>query len=184
MFDTKVYEDKMTSAIGHFEDELKKIRTGRAHPSMLDGVNVDAYGTKMPLNQVATITAPEPQLIQVTPFDPSNVEAVVEAIRANQALGFNPSDDGRIVRVPIPQLTEERRREIVKQLGEKIEDCRIALRNVRQDGLKEAKNMKNNKQLSEDDYKRVEKDLDKSVSEFQASIDEIAKAKEKEILTI
>jgi ribosome recycling factor len=108
MFDTKVYEDKMVAALGHFEDELKKIRTGRAHPSMLDGIFVEVYGTQLPLNQTATITAPEPQLIQVTPFDPTNVEAIVGAIRGNQSLGFNPSDDGRIVRVPIPQLTEER----------------------------------------------------------------------------
>lgn len=184
MFDTKIYEDKMTAALSYFEDELKKIRTGRAHPSMLDGISVEVYGTQLPLNQAATITAPEPQLIQVTPFDPANVEAIVGAIRNNQSLGFNPSDDGRIVRVPVPQLTEERRHQIVKQLGEKVEECRIALRNVRQDGLKDAKNMKNDKQLSEDDYKRVEKDLDKSISEFQAKIEEITKAKEKEILTI
>lgn len=184
MFDTKVYEDKMATALSHFEDELKKIRTGRAHPSMLDGIFVEAYGAQLPLNQAATITAPEPQLIQVTPFDPANVEAIVAAIRSNQSLGFNPSDDGRIVRVPIPQLTEERRHQIVKQLGEKVEDCRIALRNVRQDGLKDAKTMKNDKQLSEDDFKRVEKDLDKSIAEFQSKIEEITKAKEKEILTI
>ncbi|OGL34287.1 ribosome recycling factor [Candidatus Saccharibacteria bacterium RIFCSPHIGHO2_12_FULL_42_8] len=184
MFDTKVYEDKMAAALSHFEDELKKIRTGRAHPSMLDGIFVEVYGTQLPLNQAATITAPEPQLIQVTPFDPANVEAIVAAIRGNQSLGFNPSDDGRIVRVPIPQLTEERRRQIVKQLGEKVEDCRIALRSVRQDGLKDAKTMKNDKQLSEDDFKRVEKDLDKSIAEFQSKIEEITKAKEKEILTI
>lgn len=184
MFDTKIYEDKMTAALGHFEDELKKIRTGRAHPSMLDGIFVEVYGTQLPLNQAATITAPEPQLIQVTPFDPTNVEPIVVAIRGNQSLGFNPSDDGRIVRVPVPQLTEERRHQIVKQLGEKVEDCRIALRNIRGDGLKDAKAMKNDKKLSEDDYKRIEKDLDKSISEFQSRIEDITKAKEKEILTI
>lgn len=184
MFDTKIYETKMSAAIAHFEDELKKIRTGRAHPSMLDGISVEVYGTQLPLNQAATITAPEPQLIQVTPFDPSNVEAIVSAIRGNQSLGFNPSDDGRIVRVPVPQLTEERRHQIVKQLGEKVEDCRIVLRNVRQDGLKDAKAMKSDKQLSEDDYKRVEKDLDTSIAEFQSKIEAITSAKEKEILTI
>lgn len=184
MFDTSAYEQKMQSALAHFEDELKKIRTGRAHPSMLDGIFVEAYGAQLPLNQAATITSPEPQLIQVTPFDPANVEAIVSAIRGNQSLGFNPSDDGRIVRVPVPQLTEERRREIVKQLGQKVEDCRIAIRNVRGDGLKDAKTMKNDKKLSEDDYKRIEKDLDKSVSEFQVKIEDITKAKEKEILTI
>ncbi len=184
MFDTAPYEDKAKAAIAHFQDELKKIQTGRAHPSMLDGVAVDAYGTKMPLNQVATITAPEPQLIQVSPFDPANVEAISEAIRANQTLGLNPSDDGRIVRVPIPQLTEERRHLLVKQLGEKVEDCRIVLRNIRQDALKDAKAMKQDKQLSEDDYKRVEKEFDGLVTDFHKNIDETAKAKEKEVLTI
>lgn len=184
MFDTKPIESKMAAAITHLEDELKKIRTGRAHPTMLDGIFVEVYGTKLPLNQVATITAPEPQLIQVTPFDPTNVEAIVGAIRANQSLGFNPSDDGRIVRVPVPQLTEERRYQIVKQLGEKVEDCRIAIRNIRGDGLKDAKNMKNDKQLSEDDYKRAERDLDKTVGEFQVKIEQMTNAKEKEILTI
>ena len=184
MFDTKPLETRMATAVSHFEDELKKIRTGRAHPSMLDGIFVEVYGTQLPLNQAATITAPEPQLIQVTPFDPANVAAIVAAIRGNQSLGFNPSDDGRIVRVPVPQLTEERRHQIVKQLGEKVEDCRIALRNIRQDGLKDAKNMKNDKQLSEDDFKRVEKDLDTSIAEFQSKIEEITKVKEKEILTI
>lgn len=184
MFDTAPYEDKAKAAIAHFQDELKKIQTGRAHPSMLDGVAVDAYGTKMPLNQVATITAPEPQLIQVSPFDPANVEVISEAIRANQTLGLNPSDDGRIVRVPIPQLTEERRHLLVKQLGEKVEDCRIVLRNIRQDALKDAKAMKQDKQLSEDDYKRVEKEFDGLVTDFHKNIDETAKAKEKEVLTI
>lgn len=174
----------MGSALSHFEDELKKIRTGRAHPSMLDGIFVEVYGTQLPLNQAATITAPEPQMIQVTPFDPTNVEPIAAAIRSNQSLGFNPSDDGRIVRVPVPQLTEERRHQIVKQLGEKVEDCRIALRNIRGDGLKDAKTAKNDKKLSEDDYKRIEKDLDKSIAEFQSRIEDITKAKEKEILTI
>lgn len=184
MFDTQPYATKMSGAISHFKDELKKLRTGRAHPNMLDGITVDAYGTKMPLNQLATITAPEPQLIQVAPFDPANVTSISEAIATNQSLGFNPSDDGRIVRVPIPQLTEERRYQIIKQLGEKVEDCRIVIRNVRQEGLKDAKAMKNDKKLSEDDYKLVEKDLDKTVAEFQTSLEEIVRTKEKEILTI
>ena len=127
MFDTDPYELKMASALEHFDEELKKIRTGRAHPSMLDGVKVEAYGTEMPLNQVANVTAPEAQLLQVTPFDPSNSQAISAAIRNDQGLGFNPSDDGRIVRVPVPPLTEERRRMLVNQVGEKVEEPRIAL---------------------------------------------------------
>lgn len=184
MFDTKPYEERMAQAIQHFEAELKKVRTGRAHPGMLDGIMVEAYGTKMPLNQVANVTAPEPQLIQVSPFDPTNVQAIAEAIRNDQTLGFNPTDDGRVVRVPVPQLTEERRRQLVKQLGDKVEECRISLRNIRHDALKDAKAKKDAKELSEDDTKRAEKELDKVMADFQTKIDEIMKAKETEIMTI
>jgi ribosome recycling factor len=184
MFSTDSYQEKMTLALMHFEDELKKVRTGRSHPGMLDGIQVEVYGQKMPLNQVANITAPEPQLLQVTPFDPSNVQAVAASIRADQSLGFNPSDDGRIVRVPIPPLTEERRRQLVKQTSEKVEEVRIALRNIRQDGLKDAKRKKDAKELSEDDVKRVEKEFDKLMGDYQEKIDATFKAKEKDILTI
>lgn len=174
----------MTLALMHFEDELKKVRTGRAHPGMLEGIKAEVYGTAMPLNQVANITAPEAQMLLVTPFDPSNIAAISAAIRADQTLGFNPSDDGRVVRVPVPSLTEERRKLLVKQTGEKVEEARIALRNVRQDALKEAKRMKDAKELSEDDVKRVEKDIDKLMGDFQAKIEDAFKTKEKDILTI
>lgn len=184
MFDTKPYEVKMDGALEHFGDELKKVRTGRAHPDMLSGVMVMAYGAKMPLNQVANITAPEPQQLLVSPFDPSNIPAISTAIRDDHSLGFNPSDDGRVVRVPIPALTEERRREMVKLLGDKVEDCRIALRNVRQDALKEAKRMKEAKELSEDDLKAVEKEFDKLMQEYQVKIDATFKAKEQEVMTV
>ena len=137
MFDTKPYEDKMTQAFNHFQDELKKVRTGRAHAGMLEGVMVEAYGVKVPLNQAANITAPEAQMLLVTPFDPGNITAITSAIRDNQSLGFNPSDDGRVVRVPVPALTEERRHQLVKQVGEKAEEARIAMRTIRQDSLKD-----------------------------------------------
>lgn len=184
MFDTTPYEVKMNSALEHFEDEMKKVRTGRAHPSMLDSIQVEVYGTKLPLNQVANITVPEPQQLLVTPFDPSNITAITTAIRDDQGLGFNPSDDGRVVRVPVPALTEERRKQLVKQTSEKVEETRIALRNVRQDALKDAKAKKQAKELSEDDEKRVEKEIDKLVSDAQVKLDELFKSKEKDILTI
>ncbi|QQS21570.1 ribosome recycling factor [Candidatus Saccharibacteria bacterium] len=184
MFDTDEYELKMEGALEHFDGELKKIRTGRAHPSMLDGIKVEAYGTDMPLNQVANVTAPEAQLLQITPFDPANIQKIAAAIRNDQGLGLNPSDDGRVVRVPVPALTEERRRTLVKQASEKTEEARIALRNVRQDGLKDAKHKKENKELSEDDVKLVEKEFDRLMSFYQAKIEESFKAKEKEILTL
>lgn len=184
MFDTKQYEQKMQQAIDFFEEELKKVRTGRAHPDMLDSVMVKAYGAEVPLKQVANISVPEPQLLQVSPFDPSQVQAIAAGIRDASSLGFNPSDDGHVVRVPVPPLTEERRREMVKQLGDKVEDCRISLRTVRQDALKEAKRMKDAKELSEDDVKRIEKGLDDSMKDYQAKIEEIFKAKEQEVMTV
>lgn len=183
MFDTKSYQQKMQAAIEFFEEELKKIRTGRAHPDMLDGVVVKAYGVDTPLKQVANITVPEAQQILVSPFDPSQIQAVAAGIR-DSGLGFNPSDDGHVVRVPVPTLTEERRRDLVKQLGDKVEDCRIALRNVRQDALKEAKRMKDAKELSEDDVKRIEKGLDDDMRDFQVKIDEAVKVKEQDLMTV
>ena len=184
MFSIDSYEEKMTLALMHFEDELKKVRTGRAHPAMLDSVKAEVYGSSMPLNQVANVTAPEAQMLLITPFDPGNIAAISSAIRADQTLGFNPSDDGRVVRVPVPPLTEERRKLLVKQTSEKVEEARIALRNVRQDALKEAKRQKDAKELSEDDVKRIEKDVDKLVADFQTKIEAAFKAKEKYILTI
>lgn len=182
--DTKQYEQRMQQALQHFEDELRKVRTGRAHPSMLDSVMVEAYGAKMPLIQTASVTVPEPQLIQITPFDPTNIQAIARAIRDDQSLGLNPSDDGRVVRVPIPPLTTERRQQIVKQLSEKVEDCRIALRNVRHDALKDAKAKKDAKELSEDDVKRTEKSLDAAMSDMQTKLEQVTKAKEQEILSM
>jgi len=184
MFDTDPYELKMAGALEHFEGELRKVQTGRAQPSMLDSIKVEVYGTLLPLNQAANVTAPEPQQLQITPFDPSNISAVAAAIRNDQTLGLNPSDDGRVVRVPVPPLTEERRRQIVKQTGEKVEEARIGLRQARQDALQDAKRQKDAKTLTEDDVKAVEKEIDKLLGDYQAKIDAAFKAKEKEILTL
>lgn len=184
MFDTKPYEQKMDAALERFDAELKKVRTGRAHPGMLDGTMVEAYGAAMPLNQVANVTAPEAQMLLVTPFDPGNITAITAAIRDAQGLGFNPTDDGKLVRVPVPPLTEERRKDLVKQTGGKVEDARVGLRNVRQDALKEVKRQKEAKSLSEDDAKRIEKEIDELMSNYNKQIDEQFAAKEKDILTI
>jgi ribosome recycling factor len=184
MFDLKPFQDRLNGAVVHFQDELKKVRTGRAHPSMLDSVQVEAYGQPMPLNQVANVTAAEAQLLTVTPFDPGNIQAIVAAIRNYQSLGLNPSDDGRLVRVPIPPLTEERRHQLVKQTSEKVEDARIALRNVRQDALKEAKRLKDAKEMSEDDLKRVEKQIDDAMTQANNQLEATFKDKEKDILTL
>ena len=184
MFDTKPYDDKFNAAVAHFEEELKKIRTGRAHPSQLEGIKVEVYGTYLPLNQVSNIAVAEAQMLLVTPFDINNTQAICSAIRADQSLGLNPSDDGRVIRVPVPALTEDRRKQLVKQASEKVEEAKVAVRAVRQEALKEAKHKKDAKELSEDDERRVEKTIDGVTSNIGLKIDELFKIKEKEILTI
>lgn len=180
----KLAQEKFSVQTAHFNEELKKLRTGRAHPSMLDGIMVTAYGTPMPLNQVATITTPEAQLIQISPFDPSNIQAIASAIRDNPSLGLNPSDDGRVVRVPIPALTTERRAQIVKQLGEKVEDSMIAMRQIRHDALDKIAAAKKDKLVGEDDAKRLEKQVDDSMNKVKADIESAAKVKEAEIMKV
>ena len=175
---------KLVQSVNHFHDELKKLRTGRAHPSMLDGVMIEVYGTQMPLNQTATITTPEPQLLQISPFDPNNITAITSAIRDNPALGLNPSDDGRVVRIQIPPLNEERRREITKQVGIKVEDCMITMRNIRHEALKDADTAKKDKLMTDDDYSRLQKQIDEEMTRQKAEVEKLAKAKEQEILTV
>lgn len=184
MFDIKPYTSRFEATIDHLVEELKKVRTGRAHPDMLDGIFVEVYGSKMPLNQVASVSAPEPQQLLVTPFDPANIQPIATAIRNDSTLGFNPADDGRNVRVPIPALTEDRRRDIVRGLGEKVENARISLRNVREEARKAAKLQKDAKVYGEDELKRIEKNIDTEVDKFNKQIDEILDSKESEIMTI
>jgi|SRR5665213_3366704 len=175
---------KLQTAVDHFGDELKKVRTGRASAGMLDGVMVEAYGQPTPLNQTATISVPEPQLLQITPFDPNNLQAINTAIRDNQSLGLNPMDDGRVVRVPIPPLTEERRREIAKQLNEKLENCMINLRQVRHEALRHVDQAKKDKEISENDQQRIDRQVDDLMGQHKAEAEKMAKTKEQEILTL
>lgn len=182
--DVGKYTRKMKTAVEHFQDELRKVRTGRASSAMLDGVMVVAYGVPTPLNQVANVTAPESQLLQITPFDPSNIQAIASAIRDNPTLGLNPSDDGRVVRVPIPALTEERRREYVKVVGGKTEDCMITLRNIRHEANDEIQAAKKDKAIGEDDATRLQKQIDDEMAKAKAEIETAAKAKEQEIMTL
>ena len=177
-------QEKIDLALVHFESELAKLRTGRAHPGMLDGVMVLAYGTSMPLIQVGTVTAPEAQLLQITPFDPGNIQAIASAIRDNPSLGLNPSDDGRVVRVPIPALTEERRRDIVKQLSQKVEDYNISVRAIRHDALDEIDAMKKDKTIGEDDAKRFSTQVEELLTKAKQKVDQIAKLKEQEIMKV
>ncbi len=175
---------KFSAAIEHYHEQLKTLRTGRASASMLDGVMVEAYGTPMPLNQVANVIAPEAQLLQITPFDPSNLQAIASAIRDNPSLGMNPSDDGRVVRVPVPALTEERRREIVKQLGGKQEDAMIAVRNIRHDAMDAIDQAKKDKYVGEDDAKRLSGQVEDDMQRCRADIEAASKAKEAEIMKV
>ena len=180
MFDTKAEQKEMDAVLARFQDELKKVRTGRAHPDMLSAIKVEAYGQYMPLNQVANVTVSDATLLLITPFDPANIQGISTAIRNDSTLGLNPSDDGRVVRVPIPPLTEERRKEIVKTTSTKVEEAKIALRNVREDARKSIKAL----ELPEDARKRAEKEIDDLTNDFTKKIDDAFKAKESEIMQI
>lgn len=180
MFDSKEYRTAMESALTRFDGEMKKVRTGRAHPDMLAGVKVEAYGQFMPLNQVANVTIADATMLLVTPFDPANIANISAAIRADSTLGLNPTDDGHVVRVPVPPLTEERRREIVKSASSKVEEAKVAIRGVREDARKEIKNA----ELPEDVRKKAEKEMDDMTKEFSDKIDSAFKAKEAEIMKI
>jgi ribosome recycling factor len=177
-------QSKLNQAVERFKESLKSLRTGRANSAMLDGVMVEAYGTQMPLIQVGTVSAPESQLLQITPFDPNNIAAISTAIRNNQALGLNPSDDGRVVRIPVPPLTEERRRELAKQVGQKQEEAMISLRNVRHEALDIIDKAKKDKQIGEDDAKRLTGQVEDAMNKARTEAEVAAKAKEQEILTL
>lgn len=181
MFDTKEDRKKMESVVERFDSEMKKVRTGRAHPDMLAGIKVEAYGQFMPLNQVANVTASDATLLVVTPFDPTNIKSISEAIRNDQSLGLNPADDGRIIRVPIPSLTEERRKEIVKNASAKVEEAKVAIRNVREDARKAVKIAA---EMGEDVKKRAEKEIDELTKEFNDKIDAAFKSKSEEIMKL
>jgi ribosome recycling factor len=174
---------RMDKAVEDFRKALVGTRTGRASVHMLDSVLVEAYGTQMPLNQVATVHAPEPQLITVQPFDPSQLGAIEKAIRGGE-LGLNPMNDGKMIRVPIPALTEERRKEMVKHLHKVLEDHRTAVRNVRRDGNDAIKKAMKDKKISEDEEKRAMDEIQKLTDGEIKKMEEMCKAKEKEVMEI
>ena len=174
MFDHIEYQQAMEAIIERFKSEMQKVRTGRAHPDMLSSVKVEAYGQYLPLNQVANVTAGDATMLLI-------IQAIASAIRADQTLGLNPADDGRVVRVPVPPLTEERRKEIVKSASTKVEEAKVALRKVRDDARKELKSAED---LSEDVKKRGEKEIDELIKNYSGKIDELFKTKEAEIMKI
>ena len=183
MFKEDIYKEKMTKTIDLFSKELSSLRKGRANASMLDLIKVDVYGQKMPINQLATISVPEPRTINVQVWDSNNVALIDSSIRKSE-LGLNPQIDGQLMRLPIPDLNEERRTElkkIIKSMGEK---CKVSIRNIRREANDEIKKLLKNKEISEDDEKKSEKSIQNITDSNIKIIDEKVSSKEKEIMTI
>ena len=183
MFVTENYKQKMSKTIEVFNKELSSLRTGRANASMLDLVKVDVYGQKMPINQIVTITTPEPRMINIQVWDLNNVNLIDSSIKKSE-LGLNPQIDGQLIRLPIPDLSEERRNEmkkIVKTMGEK---CKVSIRNIRREANDSLKSILKNKEISEDDEKKKEKEIQSLTDEHIKLIDDKVFSKEKEIMTI
>jgi ribosome recycling factor len=174
---------RMERSIEAFRKELGKVRTGRASFSLLDGVKVDYYGTPTPLQQVGTLSVPESRLITVTPWDTKMIGPIEKAIQGS-GLGLNPSSDGKTVRIPIPPLTEERRRELAKMVRKMGEDARVAVRNVRRESIEKLKDREKKKEISEDVVKRGQERIQKETDAHVKKIDEILKSKEQEILEV
>ena len=179
--DTSDLQRRMHGAVEALKHDLAGLRTGRASTALVDGVQVEVYGSNMPLNQVATVSVPEPRLLTVQVWDRSNVQPVEKAIRS-AGLGLNPVTDGQLIRLPIPDLTEERRKELAKLVGQYAEKAKIAVRNVRRDGMDQLKQDEKKHDISEDERKRLEHDVQKMTDETIKEIDAAAQAKEKEIL--
>jgi len=175
--------EKMGNSVDALKRELVKIRTGRASLSLLDGITVDAYGSRMPLNQVGTMTIPESRLIVIQPWDPQMLPVIEKAILSSD-LGLTPANDGKVIRLSIPQLTEERRKELVKQVKKISEEFRVAVRNVRREANDQFKIMKKDKEISEDDMFRLQDEGQKETDNFIKQIDEIAAGKEKEVMEV
>ncbi len=183
MFDSQSYNQKMDKTIEVFNRELGSLRTGRANANMLDLIKVDVYGQKMPINQLGTITIPEARTINIQVWDLNNVNLIDSAIKKSE-LGLNPQIDGQLIRLPVPDLSEERRNEmkkIIKSMGEK---CKISIRNIRREANDELKNLLKKKEISEDDEKKFEKEVQNNTDNHIKIIDEKVSSKEKEIMTI
>jgi len=183
MFNEKSYSLKMDKAIEVFSKELSSLRTGRANAAMLDLVKVDVYGQQMPINQVGSITTPEPRMINIQVWDVNNV-ALIDAAIQKSDLGLNPQIDGQLIRLPVPELNEERRAELKKLIKTMGEKCKISIRNIRRDANEELKKMLKSKEISEDDEKSFEKNVQTLTDKHIEIVDEKVTSKEKEIMTI
>jgi ribosome recycling factor len=183
MFDEKSYSLKMDKTIEVFTKELSSLRTGRANASMLDLVKVDVYGQLMPINQLGSITTPEPRMINIQIWDQNNVSLIDSAIKKSE-LGLNPQIDGQIIRLPVPELNEERRIEIKKMIKSMGEKCKVSIRNIRREANEELKKLLKSKEIGEDEEKTFEKNIQKTTDKHISVVDEKVASKEKEIMTI
>lgn len=175
--------EKMNGVIDSYKRELSKVRTGRASISLLDGLRVEAYGSIMPLSQVGTITVPESRLIQIQAWDTKLLSAIERAIHKS-GLGLNPVNDGRLIRVAIPQLTEDRRKDLVKQIKKVTEEFRVGVRNARRDAIEELKTLKNDKHLTEDELHRLQDEAQKETDTFVKKIDAMMAEKDREVMEV
>jgi len=176
-------DDKMVKAIEALKKELAAVRTGRANPGLVEHVQVEYYGTITPLNQISGISVPEARLIVINPWDKQALSAIEKALLKSN-LGLTPSNDGKVIRLAIPQLTEERRKELVKMVGKRVEEGRVEVRNVRRDAIEEMRSLEKNKQISEDDLKRGQDQIQKLTDGYIAEIADIAKSKEAELMQV
>jgi ribosome recycling factor len=174
---------RMDTSIQSFKSDMKGIRAGRASPSMLDSIKINAYGQKMNINQVGNITTPDPRTINIDIWDSSNVSLVEKALRESD-LGINPMIEGNLIRLPLPQLTEERRSEFLKMAGKISENTKVAVRNIRRDGIEQVKKLEKDKEIGQDDSKKFQESIDKITADQIKSIDEILKNKEEDLKKI
>lgn len=181
-YDKSNLEKRMNASLEALRHDLSGLRTGRANTALLDSITVEVYGSKMPLNQVATVSVPEPRMLSIQVWDKGNIQPVEKSVRS-AGLGLNPIVDGPNIRLPIPDLTEERRKDLAKLTGQFAEKARIAIRNVRRDGMDDIKADENKKEIGEDDKKRLETEVQKLTDDMIAEADGLSSAKEQEILT-
>ena len=179
----KVYEEKMTKTLANLERELQSVRAGRANPHVLDKITVDYYGSPTPIQSVANVQVPEARMIQIQPWEPKMVKTIVKAIQKSD-LGINPSDDGRVIRLVFPELTEERRKQLVKDVKKMGENAKVACRNISRDGNDAYKKMKKTSELSEDEIADAEDELQKITDKFIKKVDKAVEVKTKELMTI
>ncbi|MFI3231000.1 MAG: ribosome recycling factor [bacterium] len=183
MSDINVFEEKMQKSVGNLVSDLATIRAGRANPHVLDRIKVEAYDTEMKLNELANITTPEARVIQISPYDASTLKNIEKAINMSD-LGINPGNDGKVIRLVFPELTEERRKELTKEVKKKGEECKVAVRNVRRDAIDKFKKMQKSNELTEDELKSLEDKTQKLTDKYVAEIDKAVENKNKEVMSI